>query len=305
MQTTQNILLVRPSNFSFNTETATSNVFQKISDVENNENVKKNAIIEFDSMVQKLKSKGVSVYVFEDTLLPSKPDAVFPNNWVTFHADGTVVLYPMFAPNRRLERRLDIIDRLRQDFLITTLVDFSEYEEENKFLEGTGSIVFDHLNKVAYASISSRTDKELFLNVCSYLKYKPVCFHSFDANGKEIYHTNVMMCVGDKFAIVCKDVIHNMDDQHAVIDTLMEGGHQIIDISLEQMKCFGGNMLQVLTGAGKTILVMSETAFNSLTEAQRNKLGEYAELLPCAIETIETIGGGSARCMMAEIFLPS
>lgn len=302
MQTTQYILLVRPSGFAFNLETASSNAFQN--HVSSRNNIQLEAINEFNAMVNMLNANGISVFVFDDTLLPAKPDAVFPNNWITFHPDGTVVLYPMFAPNRRLERRLDIIDSLRKHFNINAIVDLSIYEKENRFLEGTGSIVFDHINKIAYASISCRTDKDLFIMLCKQLNYEPLAFHAYDKNGNEIYHTNVVMCVGERFAVVCLDTIPDLEERNKIINAFSATGHDLIDISFEQMNHFAGNMLQVKSDAGRDILVLSETASNSLTETQKSRLLKYVSILPCSIHTIETIGGGSARCMMAEIFLP-
>lgn len=301
-QTTGNILLIRPCGFSYNAETAVSNAFQNVSVNINNELLNAAAVKEFDAMADVLRKKGVNVFVFDDTAVVVKPDAVFPNNWVTFHADGTVVLYPMCAPNRRFERRMDIIDSLRSNFFIKNIIDLSSYENEGTFLEGTGSIIFDHLNRIAYASISIRTNKELFFYVCESLNYKPVCFHSYDRNGKEIYHTNVMMCVGDQFAIVCTESILE-NERSSVIGSLEDTGHEIVHITRDQMNSFAGNMLQISNQDAKKILVLSETAFSSLTDVQRNTLAQYNELLPIPIKTIETIGGGSVRCMIAEIFL--
>lgn len=302
MQTTNNILLIRPSNFVFNSETAASNAFQlKVNDSE--EVVKQKAFAEFEAFASTLKSKGVNVFVFDDTQLPAKPDAIFPNNWVTFHSDGTVILYPMFAHNRRHERRQDIIESLKKHFKVTNVVDLSKYEKENRFLEGTGSIVFDHDNKIAYACLSPRTDKELFIRVCDYLHYKPICFHSHDKDGKEIYHTNVMMCIGEKFAVICLDTITDKQERENVSHSLIDTGHQIVDITFEQMNNFAGNMLAIQTNDNKTILALSQSSFDSLTTNQRQEIEIFCELVPLSIKTIETIGGGSARCMIAEVFL--
>ncbi len=303
MQATNNILLIRPSNFSFNPETVSTNAFQNEIKTNNNDLIRKNAIEEFNLFAEILKLKGVNVSIFDDTLLPAKPDAIFPNNWATFHSDGTVILYPMFAPNRRQERRQDILDSLKQNFKITNIIDFSNYEKENKFLEGTGSIVFDHENKIAYACLSSRTDKELFIKVSDLLQYQPVYFHASDKNGKEIYHTNVMMCIGEKFAIVCMDSITNEEEKEKVVTSLSRTGHQLIDITFEQINNFAGNMLALCTKENKNILVLSQCAFDSLSEIQKKELLKYTELVPISIKTIETIGGGSARCMIAEVFL--
>ena len=303
MQTSKNILLIRPSSFAFNNETAASNAFQVELD-ESVEEIKQKKLQEFDAFVNTLKSKGVNVIVFDDTIHPEKPDAIFPNNWVSFHADGTVILYPMFAPNRRHERRLDIIDSLRKDFEVTKILDLSKYEKESRYLEGTGSIIFDHLNKIAYACLSPRTDKDLFVEVCDYLNYKPIYFYAHDKSGKEIYHTNVMMCIGEEYSVICLGSITNQGERAFVIKSLTETGHQVIDITFEQMKHFAGNMLAIQTNTNSNILALSQSSFNCLTTIQKNEIEKYSELVPLSIKTIETIGGGSARCMIAEVFLP-
>ena len=303
MQATNNILLIRPSNFGFNNETAISNSFQK--KVNGNESkLKKLVLAEFDAFVSVLKTKGINVFVFEDTNFPEKPDAVFPNNWISFHAEGTVIIYPMHAHNRRKERRQDIIEAIKKNFNITKLIDFSGYEKQNKYLEGTGSIVFDHKNKIAYASLSPRTDKGLFLKLCDQLSYKGICFYSFDKSGKEIYHSNVMMCIGENFAAICLAAINDEKEKEMVFNNLTASGHRVIDISFHQMENFAGNMLELKGGTKKNILALSQSAFNCLATSQKQQLAQSVELVPLAIPTIETIGGGSARCMIAEIFLP-
>ena len=302
MQSARNILLIKPSNFFFNPETAPSNAFQVTLD-ESAEAINEKAQKEFDEFARTLKAKGVNVFVFEDTPLPAKPDAIFPNNWVSFHADGTIILYPMQAPNRRHERRNDIIDSLKESFEIKYILDLSGYETQNRFLEGTGSIVFDHDNYIAYACLSSRTDKEIFTKVCDYLQYEAICFRSHDQNGKEIYHTNVMMCIGKNFSVICLDSITDEKEKELVIQRLTDTGHKIIDISFEQMNNFAGNMLTLRTCDDKTILALSQSSFDILTDQQKNQIGKYCEPVPLPIKTIETIGGGSARCMIAEIFL--
>ncbi|MBI4929486.1 MAG: amidinotransferase [Bacteroidetes bacterium] len=304
MQTTKNILLVRPSNFVFNTETAASNAFQiNVNDSE--VAVKQKVLAEFEAFAATLKTKGVNVFIFDDTPVPQKPDAIFPNNWVTFHNDGTVILYPMCAQNRQYERRPDIIDKLRQNFTINKVVDLSHYEKEKRFLEGTGSIVFDHSNTIAYTCLSPRTDKELFIKVCDVLHYNPVFFHAHDKGGKEIYHTNVMMCIGEKFAVVCLDSITDNKEKKLVTQSLTKTGRQLIDISFEQMNNFAGNLLEIQTNGNKNIVALSQTAFDSLKSEQKSEIEKFCELVPLSIKTIETIGGGSARCMIAEIFSPS
>ncbi len=302
MQTTSNILMVRPSNFVFNPETAVSNAFQvKVNESE--DSIRKKVFSEFESMVTTLRLKGVNVFVFDDTASPVKPDAIFPNNWITFHSNGEVILYPMCAPNRRLERRQDIINSLKKNFGINSVVDFSKSESENKFLEGTGSIVFDHDHKIAYACLSPRTDKALFVKLCDHLHYTPVYFYSHDKDGKEIYHTNVMMCVAEKFAVVCLSSITGKREKEQVAHSMTSTGHKIIDITFDQMNRFAGNMLAVKTNADKSLLVLSKSSYDSLTADQKKEIEKYSELVPVSIPTIETIGGGSARCMMAEIFL--
>ncbi|HNV81733.1 MAG: arginine deiminase-related protein [Tenuifilaceae bacterium] len=302
MQTTNSVFLVRPANFGFNVETAVSNVFQnKMSEKE--EVIQSKVLKEFDVFTSTLRSKGVNVFVFDDTPTPVKPDAIFPNNWISLHSNGKVILYPMCTPNRRIERRQDIIDSLAKKFNIAEVIDLSGSEADNKFMEGTGSIVFDHTNRIAYACLSPRTDKDVFLKVCSILQYKPVYFYSRDKSGKEIYHTNVVMCIGKGFAVICLESITDKKERENVVEMLTGTGNQIIDISFEQMVSFAGNMLAIRSNDGKELLVMSQTSYDSLTKNQRETLEKYCELVPLSINTIETIGGGSARCMIAEIFL--
>lgn len=302
MQATNNILLIKPSNFGFNNETATSNSFQKKL-TGNGKSITELALAEFDTFVAGLQAKGVQVFVFDDSILPEKPDAVFPNNWISFHPDGTVILYPMHAPNRRNERRLDIIEALKKNFCISKLIDYSGYEKEKKYLEGTGSVVFDHKSKIAYACLSPRTNKELFVKLCDLLGYKAISFYAFDRVGKKIYHSNVMMCIGDNFAVICIDAIKDKKEKEVVLNSLSDSGHQVIEIGLSQMENFAGNMLLLQSGKNEKILVLSQSAFNSLATSQKQQLEHFVELVPLAIPTIETIGGGSARCMIAEIFL--
>jgi hypothetical protein len=304
MQSASTVFLVRPVRFSFNEETALSNHFQQALTGLGEEAVQAQAFAEFDAAVARLRGKGVQVLVFDDTPEPRKPDAVFPNNWATLHPDGTVLLYPMCAPNRRAERRADILEALRADFTISQVIDLSHYEQDGRFLEGTGSIIFDHLHRVAYAGISPRTDAALFAEVAQRLGYRPVAFHACDEQGQEIYHTNVMMCVGARFAVVCLTSITGVPERAAVVGSLTATGHEIVDISLAQVAHFAGNMLTLQPAAGPELLVMSQSACDALTAAQKETLERYCELLPLAIPTIETIGGGSARCMLAEVFLP-
>jgi hypothetical protein len=302
MQSTNHIMLVKPAHFTFNSETAESNAFQNILQ-EKEELIKQRVLNEFENFATLLRSKGVDVMVMEDTPLPHKPDAVFPNNWASFHEDGTVVLYPMYAPNRRLERRQDIIEEIRKNFIVHHVLDLSNYESEHKFLEGTGSIVFDHLHKIAYACLSPRTDKDLFIETCRHLNYHPVYFTAEDANGKQIYHTNVMMCIAEKFVVICLDSISREHERHEVVKSLTDTGHEVVEITFDQMNQFAGNMLELRSDSGKQLLAMSKSSYDALTAFQKKQIEKYCEMLPLPIKTIETIGGGSARCMIAEIFL--
>lgn len=298
---TKNIFLIRPLNFGFNEETATSNVFQtKLAESEKETQGK--ALNEFDGFIKTLKSRSVNTYVFEDTSEPKKPDAIFPNNWISFHPNGTVILYPMLESNRRIERRLDIIETLKLNFNIKNVIDFSKHEKENIFLEGTGSIVFDHKNKIAYACLSPRTDKGLFIEVSKLLNYKPIYFNSCDENGTKVYHTNVIMCIAQKFVIICLESITSTKEKDMIVESFNNSGHKIIEISFKQMSNYAGNMLSLQSNEND-ILVLSQRAYNSLSINQINEINKYSELLPIPIERIETVGGGSARCMISEIFL--
>ena len=301
-QSTSHILMIRPVNFGFNEETAASNAFQNRN---NNKNgIKEKARQEFDGMVNVLRENGVDVTVIGDTPEPYTPDSIFPNNWVSFHADGGVFLYPMQAGNRRLERREDIIAQLEDRYEVTCIIDLTRFEQENKFLEGTGSMVLDRENKVAFACISPRTDREVLALFCEQAGYKEVSFNAYDEYHHAIYHTNVLMCIGSKFAVICLDSITDADEKNAVVTILKLTHKEIINISFEQMNRFAGNMLEVKNKAGETLIVMSENAFNSLTQLQKTSLEKYGKLVYADINTIESNGGGSARCMMAEVHLP-
>lgn len=278
-QSTSSILLVRPANFGVNIQTSETNYFQKELKGISPEQLKNIALKEFDDMAEKLKLKGVNVNVINDTQLPVKPDAVFTNNWVSFHPDGKVILYPMLTPNRFAEIRLDIIDSLKTKFEISEIIDFSKEHYNKKYLEGTGSIIFDHVNKVAYACLSPRTDKDLFVKVSDYLGYKPIYFHSYDKDHKEIYHTNVMMCIGSRFAVVCLNSVTDKNEKQQLVKSLTKSGHQIIDITFEQLNNFAGNMLELKTKNNKTILAMSQSAYNSLKSSQKKDLEKYCELV--------------------------
>lgn len=303
-QYTDQLLMVRPARFQFNDETAISNAFQRSLEGLTDADIREKAIAEFDRYVAILRENGIRVTVIQDTDEPAKPDAIFPNNWISLHEDGTVYLYPMNTPNRRLERREDILEVIDEHFEIGEVHDLSGSEKKNKFLEGTGSIIFDHIHRIAYACLSPRTDKDLFVAHCDQLGYEPVYFHSADKQGKLVYHTNVMLTIGDTFAVICLESIHDATERHMVRNKLEATGHELIDISEAQMNAFAGNMLLVCNANGKTFLVMSESARKSLTPEQLRQLEKHTQLLPVSIPTIETVGGGSARCMLAEIFLP-
>ncbi len=295
--------MIRPASFGFNEQTAESNAFQQ-SQAAIPESAQA-ALKEFDAFADLLKSKGVDVHVINDTIEPHKPDAIFPNNWISFHDNGDVLLYPMQAENRRLERREDIVRKLEEQFTVKHIIDLSRFELENKFLEGTGSMVLDRENLIAYACISPRTDKEVLDAFCKHLNYTPVTFTATDAHQQAIYHTNVMMCVGKQFAVVCLDSIKDENERQTVTKSLTDAGKEIVDITLEQMNHFAGNMLEVQGTDGKSLLVMSKSAHQSLTTSQTDQLQQYAEIVSADLTTIETLGGGSARCMLAEIYLPA
>jgi len=301
------ILMIEPIAFGYNVQTAANNYFQQ-NDNSAAEEIQQKALQEFTAMVQKLRSKNIDVIVVKDTLQPHTPDSIFPNNWVSFHEDGSVVLYPMFAENRRLERREDILNRFQSvGYQINEIVDFSNYEKENLFLEGTGSMIFDRENKIAYAAISQRTDEKVFKKFCKKMDFSPVVFSSFQTVGNErlpIYHTNVIMCIGDKYAVICLDTIDNNSEKELVKSMLKKTHKTIVEISEKQMHSFAGNMLQVESTDGKKYLVMSQAAYNSLNSKQIEVLQNFNEIISVEIPTIEKYGGGSARCMMAEVFLP-
>lgn len=297
--------MVRPASFGFNEETAGSNAFQGLLIDHTPEEIRQKAMAEFDEFVAMLREKGIRVVVVADTEVPEKPDAVFPNNWITLHRDGTVVLYPMQAPNRRQERRQDIVEALRQDFEVKQVVDFSQYEQQNRFLEGTGSLILDHENRLAYACLSPRTDLQLLQEFCNRFGFQPMAFHAYDHSGGLVYHTNVVLCIGKGFAVLCSETIRNPQEREKVLGSLTGTGHEVIDITLDQLRQYAGNMLEVENPAGERYLVMSEQAFHALRPDQVQTIEKYARILAPPIYTIEYIGGGSARCMMAEIFLPA
>ena len=303
MQTTDTVLMIEPAAFGFNAETAQNNYFQVNSE---NAETQNRALQEFNNFVEKLRSKGINVITVKDTLEPHTPDSIFPNNWISMHQDGTVVLYPMCAVNRRWERRNDILEILKRNFSVKEIIDFSAPENDGKFLEGTGSMIFDHDNKIAYGSVSLRLDEQLFREFCEKFGFEPVVFHSYQTANNErlpIYHTNVMMCVADQFVVICLDCIDDETERVKVVNAIVNSGKEIIEISESQMQQFAGNMLQVQNSDGKKFLVMSQSAYQSLTQEQISNIEKYSEIIYSDLETIETNGGGSARCMLAEVFL--
>lgn len=299
MQTTDTVLMVRPVNFGFNPETAANNLFQKEG---HEKNAQYNALREFDTFVELLRANGVNVIVTDDSAEPSTPDSIFPNNWFSTHRDGTLVLYPMFAQNRRLERKAGVIELIKKSFNYNKTFDLTGYEFEELFLEGTGSMILDRENNIAYVCRSVRSNEDVLNKFCDGLDFTYLYFNAVDANGHEIYHTNVMMSVGSQYAIVCLDAIPDLDERVLLIETLENSGKHIVEISMEQMEHFAGNMLELRNSAGENILVMSLTAYNSLEEDQLSTLKNHFKLVTPDLTTIEVNGGGSARCMMAEIF---
>ncbi|RMA74820.1 citrulline utilization hydrolase CtlX [Flavobacterium weaverense] len=307
-QTTNSILMIRPVAFRMNEQTAVNNYYQKVLDGLLPATVNAKAQQEFDTFVEKLRAVGVDVTVVDDTLDPDTPDSIFPNNWISFHQNGDVALYPMFAENRRNERREEILDLLEEKgFEINNIVDYTSAEEDGFFLEGTGSLLLDRANSKAYCALSPRADEELFIEFCEDFDYAPVIFEAFQTVGSErklIYHTNVMMCLGETFAVICSDCIDDKKERKMVLDNLKENNKEVITISEDQVNNFVGNMLEVRGADDKRYLIMSAAAHQSLTAEQIEKLEKHAEILSSSLDTIEACGGGSARCMMAEIFLP-
>ncbi len=300
--------MIRPVSFRMNEQTAVNNYYQKNSNGILPAAITAKAQNEFDAFVDKLKAVGVNVIVVDDTKDTDTPDSVFPNNWISFHESGDVILYPMFAENRRLERREDILDVLEdQGFVINDVMDYTLAEEEGVFLEGTGSIILDRANGKAYCALSPRADEDLFIEFCEDFEFTPIIFNAYQAvNGDRelIYHTNVMMSIGETFAVICSECIDDKTERKSVIESLKQDGKEIIYITESQVNAFAGNMLQVKGANEKTYLVMSESAYNSLNKGQINQIEKHASILYSNLETIETCGGGSARCMMAEVFLP-
>jgi len=294
------ILMVRPYQFYFNQQTAANNFFQSNFNIENSNEL---AIAEFDVMVAQLRAHQIKVNVVQDTKDPSTPDAIFPNNWISTHAGGTLCLYPMYAENRRAERKSTVLDFLYSNYKIQNVLDLTDLEKEGKFLEGTGSMVLDHQNKIAYGCLSERLDKEAFTNWCDKMQFNPIAFKAVDDKAQPIYHTNVLMCMGNQFVVICLESIPNELEKQMLLESFLQTNKEVITISQDQLNHFAGNMLQVFDMHEKPHLIMSEQAHASLHPAQIKSLEKYNPILPISIPTIEALGGGSTRCMMAEIHL--
>jgi len=294
--------MIRPVNFAFNAETAANNTFQVRKD---EINIQGKALKEFDELVNVLRQNGVEVTVVEDTPEPNTPDSIFPNNWISFHGDGTVLLYPMYAPNRRAERKEHVLEEIDKHFLVKKKIDLSYNERDNLFLEGTGSMVLDRDNRFVFACLSARTDEKVLDEFCKNMNYEAIVFHSVDKAGQPIYHTNVMMCIADLYVVICLDSIRDTEEKNKVIAAIQKTGKEIIGINYDQLNHFAGNMLQIENRKHEKLLVMSTQAFQSLSEEQVQKLSGYNRIIHAPLNTIEVNGGGSARCMMAEIHLPA
>ena len=307
-QITNTILMIRPINFRMNEQTAVNNYYQKVLDNVLPENINTKAQQEFDAFVDKLKNIGVHVVVISDTDEFDTPDSIFPNNWISFHQNGNVGLYPMFAKNRRLERREDVLNKLEDEgFKIEQIYDYRNAEDDDLFLEGTGSLLLDRVNRKAYCALSPRANEELVIEFCEDFEYTPVMFTSNQTvNGKReaIYHTNVMMCLAENFAVICLDSIDDKKERKNVVKHLKEDGKEVIAITEQQVNNFAGNMLQVKGNNGEPYLIMSQSAYNCLTKDQVETIEKHCKIVSSSLDTIEACGGGSARCMMAEVFLP-
>src|SRR5438874_4457815 len=300
-QSTNSVLMILHIRFYPNPETAVDNAFQR----DANRDLDAMALVarnEFDAAVQTLRAAGVNVHVFEDTAEPEKPDAVFPNNWISTHHDGRIALFPMYSKLRRRERRQDIVEELRKHYRVTEVIDYSAFEDEGCYLEGTGSLVFDHLNKIAYVSLSNRSNPKVIQRFADDFSYEPVIFTSIGPNGQSIYHTNVMMCIGTAFAMVGLEMIPNEAERQQVRARLEKTGKEIVELSADQISNFAGNAIELQNKNGEKLLVLSSRAARTLTEEQRETLTRYARVLPLELPTIE-LGGGSARCMMATLHL--
>lgn len=292
------IMMIEPVSFGFNEETAANNYFQKHQPIDDPQ---AKALEEFNRFVEQLKSRDIDVLVVKDTPNPLTPDSIFPNNWISIHEEGKMVLYPMYAKNRRQERKQSVIDAVKANLDINEVIDFTHFEDNHQYLEGTGSMVLDRKNKIAYACISERTHQDLFASFCMKMKYKPVLFHAHDQRGLMIYHTNVLMCMADQYVVICLDAVYDAKEKEQLIEEFATSQKEIITISFNQMDHFCGNMLQVKNMRGEYFLVMSTQAYQHLTPEQVNRLESYQPIIHSDLTTIETLGGGSARCMMAEL----
>ena len=302
MQSTNSIFLVKPASFAFNKQTAKSNVFQNEAKISENE-IQKRALIEFNKLAKTLTQHGVEVLIFDDTVEPEKPDAIFPNNWISTHSQGVIILYSMMAKNRRLERREDILTDLKRKYKIKKVIDLSIFENEKKYLEGTGSVILDRIHKLAFACISPRTDKKLFKEYAKHIGYEPIYFSANDDNGKKIYHTNVIMTLGTHFVVICFDAIKSRFKRKFIKEKLLQTQRTVLEINQQQVKYFAGNMLELKNSKGETLIVMSSSAYKILKPTQKKILKQNGKLVIINIKTIESIGGGSVRCMIAENFL--
>lgn len=299
MQIAKRILMVRPTNFAYNEQTARNNCFQERTTISN---LNEKAQEEFDNFVNVLRSNKIELIVVQDTEYPHTPDSIFPNNWFSTHPTGELILYPMFAKNRRAERKPDALGAIRRHYLANKTIDLTYGEKENKFLEGTGSIILDHSNKTAYACRSERTNENLFYDFCKQMSFEPVFFNSFDDSHNPIYHTNVMLSIGEKMAVVCAESIINEKERKNVIDSLLETRKEVIEVSIEQMKHFCANIIEIRNFDNQNCLIMSDTAKRAFTKRQKEILEQHCILVSSPLQTIEQVGGGSARCMIAEIF---
>lgn len=298
-QTTSKVLMVQPVRFGFNQQTADNNTFQKHGF---EYHAQDNALLEFTSYVSLLRANGIEVVTVEDSPMPVTPDSIFPNNWFSTHEDGTLVLYPVYAPNRRNERKWEVLEAIRKNFDVCRIIDLSWWENEGLFLEGTGSMVFDRSNNIAYAARSQRTSVPVLEDFCKKTDFTPICFEATDRNGIPIYHTNVMMSIGSTYAVICSESIHDIQERETVLESLSNTGKKILEISFDQLEHFAGNMLELKNSSGKDILVMSATARKSLSNAQSKELNSNFKILSPQLDCIEMNGGGSARCMLAELF---
>ncbi len=304
-QVSDHLMMIRPRSFAYNEQTATTNSFMVRDREHTGEEIRELAKEEFDAMVDTLRSKGILVSVIDDPEGSRTPDSVFPNNWISTHEDGKIILYPMFAPNRRTERRNDVVDWVASLYPVVEVHDLSPAELEGRFLEGTGSMILDRAHRVAYANLSPRTDEALFRAFCQKMNFEPQLFRAVDARGQDIYHTNVMMALAQTFAVICLECMPAEEERNHIASKLKETGHELIELDYEQVTSFAGNMLQVINQEGTPFTILSGRAFESLDEIQIQAIERHNELIVVDLDLIETCGGGSVRCMMAELFYPS